>query len=82
MSFWTRNILEFKLVRVLIVIGVIVFAVIYIIDYNSIEKRCQRRIAKAVPFLSSSSSNRLQELNLNTIKNQLIEECIKNKGVQ
>ncbi|HUW21468.1 MAG TPA: hypothetical protein VMW41_02250 [Candidatus Bathyarchaeia archaeon] len=82
MSIWTKNILRFKLVRVSIAIGVITLLIFYLIDYNSVENKCRRQINKSSSYLPIRSSNKLQELQLDTVKNQLEEECINNNGVR
>ena len=82
MSIWTKNILEFKLVRILIVLGVIAFSIIYLINYNSLENKCRRQIEKASSYLPNQSSNKLQQLQLESAKKQAIEECIKNKSMK
>ena len=84
MSIWTKNILEFKLVRILMVLGIITLTVIYIVDYNSLERRCGRKIRR----LFSSMPKYMPELMKNTsssavdaVKKQGIEECVKNKEI-
>ena len=80
MGIWTKNILEFKAVRILVALGVAALAAAYLINYNSLEKKCERRVEKSSSYLPLSPSNKLQNVQLDVVKKQLIQECIKSNG--
>jgi hypothetical protein len=60
----------------LIVAGavLVILALLFVKDYNSVENRCKRRYEKASSYFGTQ--NRLQEVTLDTATNQLTEECI------
>lgn len=63
---------------VVVFIGIII-AVIWFIDFNSIENKCQR-YAQGLGSMLGAGDNRLQKLQLESASQPLVEDCIKRGG--
>lgn len=81
MSIWTKNIWDFKAVKVALVVGLIAVGVLYLVNYNSTESRCKRKYVVMTSYFSTKSSNRLQTQMYKLAVGNLVENCIKYKEV-
>ena len=59
-------------------IGIII-AVVWFLDFNSIENKCQR-YAQRLGSMLGAGDNRLQKLQLESATQPLVEDCIKRGG--
>ena len=68
----TKDLFEYKFFKILVGIGIVVIAILYIISYNSPEAKCKRRYDK----ITTSSVNKLDKHSLDAAKEPLIQKCI------
>jgi L-asparagine transporter-like permease len=79
-SILTKSIFEFKIVKVVAVIGVIAVGINYLVFYNSLDQRCARKFEKLSGYLPTQQVNKMQNAQLEAVKSQFIEQCVKNNG--
>ena len=74
MSIWTEDLFTKKYFWAAAgLIGIIGLG-LYFNYYNSIEGQCRRQVSKSTSFFQSN--NKLQDLQLKTVTEQLVQECI------
>ncbi|MBI4130692.1 hypothetical protein HY468_05215 [Candidatus Roizmanbacteria bacterium] len=70
----TTDISGNKYFRIFLIVVIGIWLIAYLMQYNSIESKCERRIDKTSAYFSPI--NKLHEEALRVAKRQLVEKCI------
>lgn len=76
MSIWTQNLFDFKIVRILIILGLVAFGIIFYLDYNSLESRCERKVDNLSSLLPDKFISQMPKAQIEAAKKPSIQECI------
>ncbi len=63
------------------VILAIIIGIVWFMDYNSMESKCKRHVQGLGSFFSPGE-NKLRDLQIHTVSEPLIQDCIRRGGPQ
>lgn len=76
-NIWTKNLFDYKPVRIFALVIIILFAVYYVVDYFSVESKCRREIEQ-YGSLFGSPVNETKSYMRKIAVDSAVKSCVEN----
>lgn len=80
MNVFKDDLFKNKYFLTVLVILAVVVGIAWFINYNSVESKCRRYVQGLASTLGTGGGNELRDLQIQTVSEPLIQECIKRGG--